>query len=66
LRRLTSTRSRAVDLVEARKVKAAQGGTLTAAGVASDVLGYAATTVKPVGEPAAHLAQTLQTLISNG
>jgi hypothetical protein len=37
----------AVDLVEARKVKAAQGGTLTPAGVASDVLGYAASTLAP-------------------
>jgi hypothetical protein len=34
-------------LVEARKVKAAQGGTLTAAGVASDVLGYAASELAP-------------------
>jgi hypothetical protein len=37
----------AVDLVEARKVKAAQGGTLTAAGVANDVLGYAASELAP-------------------
>jgi hypothetical protein len=37
----------AIDLVEARKVNAAQGGTLTAAGVASDVLGYAASELAP-------------------